>query len=52
MVWYSDKLDRDSMKLPGRTKRGRPQMRFMDVLGHVGVTKQDARDRARWRQIY
>lgn len=42
------------MQLPGKRRKGRPQRRFMDVVTEdvqrVGVTEEDARGRATWRQ--
>ena len=44
-----------SFELPGRRPRGRPKRRFMDVVKEdmkvVGVREEDAKDRARWRQL-
>ena len=41
------------MELLGKTKRGRPNGRFMDVvkedLAEVGVTEEDTEDRNNWR---
>ena len=41
------------LELPGKTKRGRPKRRFMDVLKEdmteVEVTKADTEDRNNWR---
>ena len=43
------------MDLPGRRRRGRPKRRFMDAVKEdmqvVGVTEEDAEDRARWRRV-
>ena len=43
------------LELPGRRPRGRPKKRFMDVVKEdmkvVGVRKEDAEDRVRWRRI-
>lgn len=42
------------MEQPGRRKRGRPKRRFMDAVKEdmqaVGVTDEDAEDRAKWRR--
>ena len=41
------------MEFPGKRKRGRPKMRFMDVvkedMAEVEVTEEDAEDRSNWR---
>ena len=41
------------MELPGKRKRGRPKMRFMDVVKEdmavVEVTEEDAEDGTKWR---
>ena len=41
------------MELPGKTKRGRPKRRFMDVvkedMAEVEVTEEDTEDRNNWR---
>lgn len=43
------------MELLSRRKRGKRQTRFMDIVDKeikgVGVTKEDVRDRVRWRQL-
>ncbi|XP_063845349.1 uncharacterized protein LOC135091540 [Scylla paramamosain] len=42
------------MDLPGRRKRGKPKRRFMDAVKRnmeVGVTEEDAKDRAHWRRV-
>lgn len=40
------------MEMPGRSKRGRPERRFVDEGGQrVGVMWEDAKDRVRWRQM-
>ena len=42
------------MELPGKRKRGRPKMRFMDVvkedMAEVEVTEEDTVDRKNWRR--
>ena len=42
-------------ELPGRRWRGRPKRRFLDAVKEgmqlVGVTKKDAEDRVRWKQM-
>lgn len=44
-----------NMEVEDRRKRGKQQIRFMDVVKEntkrVGVTEEDVRDRVRWRQI-
>ena len=41
------------MELPGKRKRGRPKMRFMDVvkegMAEAEVTEEDTEDRNNWR---
>ena len=41
------------MELPGKSRRGRPKRRFMDVvkedMAEVEVTEEDADDRSNWR---
>ena len=43
------------MELPGRRTRGRPQRRCMDVekedMKLVGMRKEDAEDKLRWRRM-
>ena len=43
------------MEHPGRRQRGRPKIRFMDVVKDnmklVGVREEDAEDKVRWRQM-
>ncbi len=43
------------MEPPGRRRRGRPKRRFMDVamedMRVVGVTEENAEDRAKWRRM-
>ena len=42
------------MGLPGKSKRGRPKRRFMDVvkedMAEVEVTEEDTDDRRNWRK--
>ena len=41
------------MELPGKRKRGRPKIRFLDVvkedMAEVEVTDEDTEDRSNWR---
>ena len=43
------------MELPGKRKRGRPKMRFMDAvkedMGEVEVTEEDTEGRNNWRSV-
>ena len=60
--WYGHVLRKDDayigrrmlmMEMPGKRKRGRPNMRFMDVvkedMAEVEVTEEDTKDRSNWR---
>ena len=60
--WYGHVLKKDDeyigrrmlrMELPGKRKRGRPKMRFTDVvkedMAEVEVTEKDTEDRSNWR---
>ena len=38
------------MELPGRRQRGRPMMRFRDVMREDSFVTEDAEDRVRWRR--
>ena len=62
--WYGHVTRRDQeyvgrkmmeMKLPGKTRRGRPKRRFLDVvkedMGEVGAKETDVEDRKMWRMI-
>jgi hypothetical protein len=44
-----------NLELPGRRPRGRPKRRFMEVVKEdmkaVGLRKEDAENRVRWRQL-
>ena len=61
--WFGLVLRKDSgyigimlltMELPGKRKRGRPKMRFMDAVREdmtaVEVTEEDAEERTEWRR--
>ena len=43
------------MELPGKTERGRPRRRFLDVLkeymGKVGVREKDIKNRTVWKKM-
>ena len=43
------------MELSGKRKRGRPQIRFLDVvkegMGEVGAKETDVEDRKIWRMM-
>ena len=62
--WYGDvmRIDQEyvgkkmmKMKLPGKSRRGRPKRRFVDVvkedMGKVGAKETDIKDRKAWRMI-
>ena len=43
------------MNLPGKRRRGRPSLRYMDVVSDdlkvIGGKEEDAKDRARWKEL-
>ena len=62
--WYGHVMRRDQeyvgrkmmeMELPGKSKRGRPKRRFLDVvkkdIGEVGVKETDVEDKKMWRMM-
>ena len=62
--WYGHVMRRDQeyvgrkmmeMELPGKTKRGRPKRRFLDVvkedMEEVGAKETDIEDRKMWRMM-
>ena len=62
--WYGHVLRRDQeyigrkmmeMELPGKSRRGRPKRRFLDVvkkdMGEVGAKEMDVEDRKMWRMM-
>lgn len=59
MVWsYAEEgcgVCQEKMEPQGRSRRGRPKRRLMDVVMEdmrvVGVEEEDAEDRAKWRRM-
>ena len=62
--WYGDVMIRDQeyagrkmmeMELPGKSRRGRPKRRFVDVvkedMGEVGAKETDIEDRKMWKMM-
>ena len=64
LTWYGHVLRREdeyvgkrvmAMEVPGKRRRGRPKLRWLDSIGNNlserELSREDAQDRARWRRL-